>query len=179
MRNFQLIGTIDPLPVVLELGRQPELWNAHRGRLDQPGSPHAGVDDIWIRWRPGEAIDNGAPHTLEFLEPWYRLPALRPIVFTIMARTQAVQLGGVLITRIPAGGRVLPHVDRGWHPEWFNQKAYCVLQGNPQCLNHCEHETVAMEPGSVWSFRNTLVHSVVNDGADDRVSLIVCMRCEP
>ena len=38
-----------------------------------------------------------------FYPAWHALPHLRPIVFGLMARLEAVQLGGVLITRVPAG----------------------------------------------------------------------------
>lgn len=185
MRNFQLVGTnIDPLPVLIELHRQPELWDANPARQTYQDTPHADVADIWVRWRPGEGIDDGQAHELAFLPPWYALPSLRPLVFGLMARTQAVELGGILMTRIPPGGQVQPHVDGGWHAHRFETKVYLVLQGNPDCVNHAvagpgaETESLVMQTGTAWLFRNTVPHSVANHGGDDRISLIVCMRCE-
>jgi hypothetical protein len=179
VRNFQFVANIDPLPPLLELHRQPELWNANAARREQPGGPHGQTSDIWIRWRGDvDAQDDGQPHDLEFLPAWHRLPSLRPIVFGLMARCQAVQLGAILITKIPAGGQVLPHVDGGWHAHRFETKVYAVLQGNPDCVNQAEDEAVVMQTGSAWAFRNTVIHGVVNNGSDDRISLIACLRCE-
>lgn len=177
MRNFQFIGPIDPLQVMIELQRQPELWNADEARRKFEGSPHSQVDDIWVRWERND-LDDGKPREIEFLPSWHKLPALRAIIFALMTRVQAVELGGILITRIPAGGQVFPHVDSGWHAERFNTKVYVALQSNPDCVNFAEEEKVTMNAGDCWIFRNTVSHSVINAGIDDRISAIVCMRCE-
>lgn len=95
-----------------------------------------------------------------------------------MARVQASHLGGVLITRIPAGGRILPHADKGWHPEFYNCKLYVVLESNPKCVFRVEDERVVMNQGDVWRIDNTKEHEVVNDGETERMTLIICMRQE-
>jgi hypothetical protein len=46
------------------------------------------------------------------------------------------------------------------------------------CINRVENEQVAMAPGEAWYFDNTKEHEVVNDGPDDRISLIISIRCE-
>ena len=168
MRNFQIVAAgLDPLPTLLELHRQPDLWNANRARREQPGGPHGQTDDLWIRWRNGiDAQDDGEAHDLTFLPAWHALPSLRPLVFGLMARCQAVQLGAILLTRIPPGGRVLPHVDGGWHAKRFETKVYVVLQGNPACVNRTGEESLVMQPGTAWAFRNDIIHSVSNDGED-------------
>lgn len=178
MRNFLHLGNIDPVPAMLELQRQPELWNQRTARRTYADTPHATTDDIWVRWIEEDALDNNQPRELCFLNPWYRLPALRPIVFPLMAKAQAVQLGGIFITRIPPGEGVAPHVDQGWHANWFNTKVFVALQSNPDCLNVVERDLVRMKSGECWAFRNTVVHEITNGGNDDRIAVIVCMRCE-
>ena len=91
---------------------------------------------------------------------------------------RAVRIGGVMITRIPPGGRIEPHADDGWHAKYYNTKLYVVLQSNPQCVNRVEDERVSMAPGEVWYFDNLKEHEVVNDGPDDRITLIICLRCD-
>jgi hypothetical protein len=183
MRNFLKIASgIETLPLLLDLHRQPELWNQHPDRT-RGDSPHRDVDDIWIRFRAYDALTSaasfGEPFVPEFYPAWHALAHLRPIVFGIMARCEAVQLGGVLITRVPPGKRVAPHDDRGrWHPVFFGSKVYVVLASNPGCYNTCEDETVVMSQGEAWSFDNLKTHSTVNGGETDRVTLIVSMRCE-
>jgi hypothetical protein len=183
MRNFQQIATgIDVLPLVLELYRQPELWNQHNARTGGDGS-FAGTDDIWVRFRdPGELTSAAAfsePFTPVFYPAWHALPHLRPLVFGLMARLEAVQLGGLLITRVPPGCQVLPHDDRGrWHPEFFKTKAYIPVATNARCYSTCEDERVTMQIGEAWLFDNLKVHSTVNEGDTDRITVIVSMRVE-
>ena len=183
MRNFQQVASgVDVLPLVLELYRQPELWNANTARTGGEGS-FQGTDDIWVRFRdPAELTSAEAfaePFIPMFLPAWYALPHLRPLVFGLMAKLEAVQLGGVLITRVPGGQQVKPHDDRGrWHPEFFRTKAYLPLASNSLCHSTCEDDVVTMNVGDVWLFDNLKTHSTVNGGETDRITLIVSMRCE-
>ena len=147
MREFQQIAAnVDVLPLLCELYRQPELWNQHTARTCGI-SPHSDVDDIWVRFRNPEELTSAAsfaePFAPVFYPAWHALPHLRQIVFGLMARLEAVQLGGILITRVPAGKQVAPHDDRGrWHSEWFATKAYLPLVSNDRCINTCGDEMV-------------------------------------
>ena len=82
------------------------------------------------------------------------------------------------MTRLPPGARILPHIDVGWHPTFNNTKCYVVLKANEQCFNHCVDETVIMRPGEAWLFNNRVIHSVDNNGDDERIALIMTMRVE-
>ncbi len=183
MRHFQQIAAgVETLPLVLDLYRQPELWDQHNARTGGAGS-FVGTSDIWLRFRdPSELVSRetyAEPHVPVFYPAWHALPHVRPIVFGLMARVEAVQLGGILITRVPAGEQVAPHDDRGrWHSEWFNTKAYLPLASNDRCFNTCGDERVTMRVGDCWLFDNLVVHSTVNEGETDRITLIVSMRCE-
>lgn len=183
MRHFQQIAQgVDVLPLVLDIYRQPDLWNEHTERTGGAGS-FEDTDDIWLRFRdPAELTSREAfaePFVPVFYPAWYKLPHLRPIVFGLMARLEAVQLGGVLITRVPGGAQVKPHDDRGrWHPEHFATKAYLPLASNDRCYSTCVDERVVMRVGEAWLFDNLKTHSTVNEGETDRVTLIVSMRCE-
>jgi hypothetical protein len=183
VRHFLKIASgVEVLPLLLDLYRQPELWNSNRERTDGEGS-FKGTDDIWVRFRAyGELTTREAfsePFIPAFYPAWTALPHLRPIVFGLMARCEAVQLGGILLTRVGPGQQVKPHDDRGrWHPEFFATKAYIPLATNPDCYSTCENERVTMQVGECWLFDNLKTHATVNDGATDRVTLIVSMRCE-
>ena len=185
MTNFVKIADgINVEPVLQEVLAQPDLWNEYAERNHDPNSPHFGVPDIWVRYRKREELVTGddfrAPHFAEFYPAWHRLRSLQPIVYGLVARVKAVYLGGILITKIPPGGQVKPHHDRGsWHAEEMNMKVYVPLQSNDGCINHCEDESVTMRPGDVWTFDNLKIHSVENRGETDRITAIICMRCEP
>jgi hypothetical protein len=183
VKNFHLLDRINVSEAVRQLDAHPELWNQHRHRKDAPGSPHNQMDDIWLRYRAFQELREPAdylkPHFAEFYPAWHELPAIRTIVRRVFVSVPAVYLGGVLITRIPPGGKILPHHDRGgWHAETMNYKVYVPLKANPECVNRCEDESVVMKPGEVWTFDNLKVHSVENNGETERVTLIISMRAE-
>jgi len=183
MKNFHLLAEGIPVDEALDqILAQPHLWDRDPERTSLPNSPHTQSSDIWLRFRPKQELTEparfGDPHFAAFYSAWHDLPALHPIVFHIMAMVQAVYLGGILITRIPPGKAILPHADKGWHPEFMNCKAYVILQANEQCLNRCEDETVIMKPGEAWLFNNLVTHSVENRGEKERIALITTMRVE-
>jgi hypothetical protein len=183
MRHFLKIASgVEVLPLALDLYRQPELWDQNAARTGGAGS-FEGTSDIWVRFRAYEELTTpeafNEPFIPAFYPAWHALPHLRPIVFGLMSRCEAVQLGGVLITRVPAGRQVAPHDDRGrWHPTFFQTKAYLPLATNPKCYSTCEDERVVMNVGECWLFDNLKTHSTVNDGETDRLTLIVSMRTE-
>ena len=183
MRHFRRVTEgVDVSPMLAELEAAPDLWNEHRERTGE-GSPHAGADDIWLRFFPRERLltqdDYRAEGRCVFYPAWERLPSLHRLAFDLMHALRCTEMGGVLITRIPPGGRVLPHDDRGsWHAEFFGVKCYLPLASNARCVNVCLDEEVQMRAGEVWSFNNLDTHSVENNGATDRITVILCYRGE-
>lgn len=178
MSHFRHIASgVEVAAVNAELDAHPELWDQNTARTG-PGSPHEGVPDIWLRTRPPGEHGRDGVFVPQFWPAWHALPSVAPIAFGLMAMFRAVQLGNILITRIPSGGEVKGHVDRGWSPEFFGVKAYVVLAGNDGCVNWCEDERVVMRTGDIYLFENTVLHGVVNGGATDRKSLIITMRSE-
>jgi hypothetical protein len=116
-------------------------------------------------------------HRNVFWPAWQELPSLRPMIFALMHRVAAVELGSILITRLPPGGEILPHSDAGnWAPEYYNMKAHITLAGQAEVL--CVEEACQFVAGTIWTFDNLLVHSIRNNGSDDRIVCIVSMRCE-
>ena len=184
MRRFlKLVDGIDTMPALLQLHDQPELWDAFNVRTASETSPHHGVSDIWLRYRDRAELTEPAsyldPHFSVWWPAWRSLPALRPIVFGLMARCEATSLGGVFITRIAPGGRVAPHDDAySWHARHYGCKVYVPLAGNGQCINRCLDEEVVMGVGSAWTFDNLVEHEVTNAGDCNRITLIIAMRRE-
>lgn len=181
MQYFEKINEFDVREVVAQLDAHPELWNLRPQRTEH--DTFAGTSDIWVRFRDPDEIhtpaDIGAPHFAVWYDAWYQLPGLKPIVRQLMCDVAASHLGGILITKIPPGGQIKPHHDRGgWHAEFYFRKVYVPLRTNPFVLNHCEEESVVMNTGEAWFFNNLVTHSVENHGETDRITLIVCMREE-
>ncbi len=184
MRHFtQLAAGVDVVPLALELNRYPELWDQHSIRRTFEGTPHGEMVDVWVRMRAQDELTGTAsykePYRSVFYPAWTALPALRPIVRAMKHQVDAVELGPILITRLPPGAKIAPHDDRGsWCAEWFNTKGYLTIAANDRCVTRCGHETVIMRPGDIWVMDNLVEHAVANEGDSDRVTLIVSMRCE-
>jgi len=165
-----------------KLEENPDIWNQNPERLAT--EVHSQVSDIWLRYNRKEVLINDGPET--FTGPhfaiWYPVISILPqawhLAMLLMAQVHGTHLGGVLITKIPPGGKVLPHIDKGWHPEFYNLKLYVVLKSNNMCLNRVEDEAVVMQDREIWYFDNTKEHEVINNGPTERITLIVCIRTE-
>ena len=175
MRNFlQVAGTVDALPLLHQIAVQPDLWNQNGLRREYPDSPHATVDDIWLRFQDLDVPADQVPDTNESVcyPAWDKLPAAQDIVFALMARVRGVRLGRVIITRLPMGKVIAAHCDGGGVADYYQRYQVCLqaTAGNVLC---CEDESISMRSGEVWLFNNLLEHEVINNGSDDRIVMIV------
>jgi hypothetical protein len=166
-------------PLMAELDQHPEIWNAIPYRTKFEGSPHREVDDIWVRYRPLGEWDGGAHFNDEHESKWYpvvgTIPTARLLAIELAARLDAERLGGVLITRVPAGKQVYPHIDKGWHARFY-EKFIIQIAAAPDQAFYFEDGQLAARPGDCYWFDNSASHWVVNPTSEDRVSLIICLR---
>lgn len=180
-RFVRIASGADVLGLQLELGRAAHLWDTDPRRRLYPGTPHAQMVDITVRYMDvDQLVDLEArkrQHRNVFWSAWHALPSLRPMVFALMTRVQAVELGSILITKLPPGGEILPHSDAGsWAPEYYNCKAHIIVSG--RSVTRCDGEECEQRAGDIWTFDNLQVHSIWNSGDVDRICCIVSMRAE-
>jgi quercetin dioxygenase-like cupin family protein len=86
-------------------------------------------------------------------------------------------LGGVLITRIPPGKQVYPHIDGGWHAKTYDKFALQIA-AHPQqafCYEDGQYVTAA---GDLFWFHNQESHWVLNESPCDRITMIVCVKLD-
>ena len=185
-RFLKIAEGFDVAPLRAQLAAHPELWGQIGWRKNIPGGPHAQMTDIWVRYndiRPFAARGDFNGFNDEHESIWYpayeKLPALRGLIYPLMAAVEGERLGGVLITRIPHGAGIAPHVDAGWHVEHYD-KFYLSIESAPGARFVCHEgggrDVLEPKPGEVWRFDNRLPHSVENESGQDRVTLIVCIR---
>lgn len=187
MKNFfKLAEGVDPAPLLHQITLQPQLWNANRLRKDYPGSPHAQASDIWLSFQPErdqEEIVDAAfrgfdidEHECQLFDGWWRLPAARTMIFALMRQVEGLRLGRVVITKLPPGGQIFAHADGG-SPATYYERHQIALQCRPGVTFTCGDEALEQRTGDVIWFDNTQVHSVVNNSDDDRIVMIVDVRC--
>lgn len=166
---------INVAPLLWALQANPQLWNENTLRTKDPASPHHGLDDIWVRYA-ANGIDGSQPHD----SVWHGCADLLPIKNMVMQLFTAVggtRLGGVLITRIPAGKECKPHTDPGWHARFYEKYAI-QIQSAPKQKFCFDGEELEPMPGDVYWFDNAHTHWVTNPTAYDRITLIVCINKE-
>lgn len=163
-------------PIYWNLLQHPELWNTHTTRTASPDSPHHGLDDIWARFGDPERASDGSPHD-SFWYPSAEVLGIKSMCHDIMRHVEGVELGGVLITRIPAGATCKPHTDPGWHARRYQKFGVQITSapGQKFCFEGAELET---KPGDLFWFDNQFLHWVENPTQYERVTMIVCVRKE-
>lgn len=158
------------------LAEHPELWDQNTTRTKGYG-PHARVSDIWVRYNSIENLDKG-DFNGEHDSVWYpaaKVLPVRPLLFGLMREVEGERLGGVLITRIPAGANVEPHIDQGWHARYYEKFALQIqaAEGQQFCF---EDERLVTRTGDLFTFNNAYTHWVTNASDTDRITMICCIR---
>jgi len=176
-----LLRGLNVEPLVQAITRQPWLWDKYTQRTEVYGGPHKNISDIWVRYAPIEMLKEPADFAKEHDSVWYEagyaLPQIRPIAMALMALVEGERLGGILITKIPPGGCVKPHIDEGWHADYYDKYAV-QLQGNCDQAFCFENEQLSALPGDVYWFNNKNSHWVVNNSTEDRMTMIICIRSD-
>ena len=169
------------LPLQASINRQPELFGQFKQRAQMYMSPHTGMKDIWVRYNDiGKYTDMSTfndEHEPIWYPAFYCLPEITDILMRLMQLTEGQKLGGVLITKVPPGGRIEPHTDHGWHASYYS-KFYIPIQNGEGAAFHFTDGVIKPALGDVWWFDNSVEHWVVNDSDEDRLALIVCIRTD-
>jgi hypothetical protein len=187
MKLFQKLYKLDRWEtdgINRQLAAHPELWDQNPFRRTAEGSAHSEMRDIWVRYNDvqkyiakGDFAGFNDEHVPVWYEAWDKVPALKEVIFNLMAAVDGEMIGGVLITRIPSGCGIGKHVDKSWHVDYYD-KFYISLEAAPGAKFWSEDEVIEPEVGDVYRFDNRHEHWVTNDSGQDRVTLIVCIRTD-
>lgn len=174
MNKIKLVAEgIDVRKILWQLQQHPELWDQHEQRTQDAESPHHGLSDIWVRFAPA-----GSGATEAHDSVWYDAADVLDIkkdIFNLFSFVNGTRLGGVLITKIPAGKECKPHTDTAWHASFY-EKFAIQIQSAPGQKFCFEGEELETKPGDVFWFDNSYLHWVTNPTEYDRITLIVCIR---
>jgi len=182
MNNFtQIAAGINVFPLLLDLQRQPSLWNKNPCRLSKYG-PHSDTSDIVIRYKDEtENFKTGdfSNFSDEHVADWYKsvdhLPYAKNLSFELMSLVNGEVLGAVLIYRVRPGEKIYSHIDQGWHANTFEKYNIC-LESNPKAAFCYENERMVQKEGDLHWFRNDIPHWVINEGDTDHIILCICIR---
>lgn len=171
---YTLGGGLPTVGLFRQLQENPHLWNKDSSRTKNLNSPHHQVDDIWVRFGKGD-VSNDAPHESEWLDAANVLTCAVTMAFNVMNIVLGERLGGILITRVPAGKQVLKHTDIGWHANYYKKYAVQIQATNKQAFCYADGRHVT-QPGDLYTFDNSEPHWVTNDSDQDRITIIFCIK---
>ena len=152
MRNFQLLASnIDVGQILNEILRQPDLWDENNLRTTHPGTAHSQVSDIWVWFNKLPKDESEVINDKEVIpyRAWKQIPALRNVIFALMRQVDAVRLGRVIITRLPPGKEITPHVDGGAPAEYYS-RFHLAIQCLPGNIFQTGEEKVLFQTGQIW-----------------------------
>lgn len=181
MRHISLLPfTVDVAPLAAELEAHPEVWDQIRLRTFHDKSPHREISDIWCRYNDlqnfqGNLAKFNGPHTSVWYPVIEKLPSVINLSHEVLERTDGERLAGILITRVPPGAKVYPHVDSGWHAENHIKIGVQVKGDHRQAFCFEDGELSAID-GEVYEFNNLVPHWVRNNSDRERITLIVTLR---
>ena len=168
-----------------ELVTHSEVWNEIplRTRMYK-NSPHREIDDIWVRYNPlenfkGDWTDFNGDHPAKWYEVSRKLvsASILALDLAVLQGCRGTDIGAVLITRVPAGKQVYPHIDGGWQAENHDKYIIQIASSPGQSFNF-KDESIDARPGECYWFDNSAPHWVLNPTSEERISLIVCLRRE-
>lgn len=173
MDNFKLLGTVEA-----KFDIPPELWAQETWRQEAEGSAHGDTETIFLRMcrpRTAWAVFNDLQAFLTEYSPRFADACASVLAHTIIdfPKSNVVEIGRIMLVKLRAGGQIQPHIDQGKYADYYDRMHY-VIGG--ECDFTCGDETVHMRQGEAWWFNHRLMHSVVNNDAEDRVHLIIDYR---
>ncbi len=179
MKAFNKIYSgLDVSAAVKELEKNNHMFGEFNARKEA-GPVHADMDDIWLRYGDiREMIESGDYTKIADKHDsiWLKdLPECKKLCFQVMSLVDGERLGGVLITKLPPGGVIQPHTDKGWHAEYYD-KYYVPIKNSPGAIFGFECGVIDPQIGDVWAFDNSYNHWVDNDTDKERIAMIVCIR---
>jgi hypothetical protein len=179
VKNFQVLFNFDWMPIAHELQRQPELWKADTYLRDYPQGPFKDVETVFLRFPPASVTElersQKDQHECVWMDSIIHVPAARSLIFDLMSRVRGERIGRCMINRIRCGGRIYPHADTPVHANYWDRYHFAIAS-SPGADFRCGDEHVYMAPGTCWWFQNANEHEVVNNGAVERIHLIVDIR---
>lgn len=179
----QLAAGVDVSALLAEILDQPLLWNRNPCRLSRK-TPHYETQDMILRYRDETKFRESGDWSRfvdEHLPMWNKtvnfLPSAKKIIFDLFSFVKGEVLGGVFVYKLQPGTKIIPHVDRGWHPEFYDKFNVC-LASNEQTAFYYDGQAMYQKPGDIHWFRNDIKHWVKNEGATDHIVMTVCARLD-
>lgn len=177
MEHFKLIRAgIDVAPYLAEIASVEGAWELNAGRKTKIKVQRE-ADAIPIRGMQKSMAKGRAPrdvHETRFTNTSEQFPKIRELLTSIAAELDS-ELSRARVVKLPSGGKVYPHVDRG---EYYRarDRYHLVFKTAPGNTLSCGDETLHMREGELWWFDNQQEHAAENASNEDRIHFIFDLK---
>lgn len=178
--NFERILTGLPVqPVADYLKANPGFWNHVTWRQEFAGSPQHDTRCIFLRWCPGNTIQD-VFYQLEAVDcpasPFFA-PVIGPVLVPLLEKVigpnwDATTAGRVMLTTLKPGGVIDLHSDGGDYAE-RHDRFHVVIASEPGNVFTVAGEEQECRPGEAFWFNVKKPHKVENHSAKERIHLII------
>jgi len=177
MKHFRLIrDRIDVAPYLAEIASVEGAWELNLGRKNKikvqreaDAIPIRGMQKSMAKGR--EARES---HESRFTNTSEHSPKIRELLCAIAAELDS-ELSRARVVKLPPGGKVYPHIDRG---EYYRarDRYHLVFKTSPGNTLSCGGETLHMREGELWWFDNQQEHAAENASQEDRIHFIFDLK---
>lgn len=173
MKHFKLHRTgLDIQPVFSEISAHDAAWGEQTGRQSRApaqaethGIPLRGLRRTKIMGRRRRDV-----HETRYTSLSRHFPETTALLEQLVGEIGG-NLGRAKLARLPPGGQVKPHVDRGAYYE-ARDRYHLVISTRPGSILRAGDEELWMKAGELWWFDNKAPHSARNDSGHHRIHLI-------
>lgn len=165
------LGEVDATPLIeAVLAQPPEAWDEEKVR-QQVFDVHKQTESIVLVFTN---LEKWPEVEIEKRPGWDRLAgAAVPLMHDIIARHY--QPGGTIIramaAKLVSGGKITPHVDS--HPSFHaGHRIHIPITTNPRVRFMIDGRPYRFQLGQAYEINNQKNHSVMNKGAEDRITFI-------
>jgi hypothetical protein len=113
--------------------------------------------------------------TFDVWEKWEEV--LTPVIDRLMSLYPGSVISKCLFPSLKAGGLISPHYDSGPTLELIH-RIHVPLVTNEDVIFTCGGEELNMKEGCAYELNNQRLHSVVNNGKEDRIHLLIDLYCD-
>lgn len=181
--NFETILTGLPVqPIVDYLKAHPGLWDEVTFRQDYPGSPQHDTRCIFLRWCPGNTVQD-VFYQLEAVDCEHAkdlAPVIAPVLTPLLEKVigpnwSADDVGRVMLTELKPEGVIDEHFDSGNYAERHDRFHVAIQSEDGNCFTVGGEGFHAVDGTAFW-FNVKRNHRVQNQSQHARIHLIVDLK---
>jgi hypothetical protein len=169
--HFAKIGTVDVGPTIDALARYSGHFSDEKWRQKYPGSAHPDSETIYLRMPPVLTRDT-LFNSLEVEDcPLGKAPEFAELVNDVAEQVKG-RVARAMLVKLKAGGKIHPHIDQGIYAESTDRYHVPIITNRGAWLqvgDQRQHNPV----GHIVYFEKHVLHEGANEGATDRVHLII------